>query len=423
MGTITRKLLCIIVLLILLTTQSYTAQTKIPLYIPSGATTESSRMYSNMVKDFEIENPDIDVLFKPKSRYDDVLQTVIKLTQQKKSAGVAIVEISELLTLKYANAIIALDELLDQELGGRNSFLKTIIPGFLANSYGDDGKIYGIPLMRSIPIIYYNMDILKKAGITADELPNSWRELTETLKKVKAVTGQPPFILAPTWYGWLFEAFVRQNGGALANKTNTQVQFDHPATIEALSYWKMLLDKGLMRRNRGSWKSIINGFEIGRYHVIYYSSGGMGQLATTAKFNWMTDTIPQNKIYSIPVGAANIFLSKHMTAAEKKAAWKLVHFLLRPNIQAQISNRTGYFPVVQSAFEDPLLKERYSMEQFKRARKQLDFANAKIMTLHYVEIRKILKAAIDRTLDDDMPAEESLKIAQREAQKWLKLRQ
>jgi hypothetical protein len=42
------------------------------------------------------------------------------------------------------------------------------------------------------------------------------------------------------------------------------------------------------------------------------------------------------------------------------------------------------------------------------------------MTRNYVEIRKILKNAIDRTLDEGMSPEDSLKIAQQEAQKWLR---
>ena len=110
-----------------------------------------------------------------------------------------------------------------------------------------------------------------------------------------------------------------------------------------------------------------------------------------------------------------------MTTEEKQAAWKLVKFLLQANVQAKISNKTGYFPVVQSAFDEPILKERYAMEPFKRARKQLDYASAKIMTRNSIKIRDVLKAAIDRTLDDGMSAKQSLKIAQQEAQKWLKM--
>ena len=329
-------------------------------------------------------------------------------------------EISELVLLQDSHAIMPLDAFMEQEPGGKDSFLRPFIPNFLANSYGSDGQFYGLPLIRSTPIIYYNMDVLKEAGITLEQLPTTWEELTHTLQKITTMTGAPSLMLAPTWYDWLFESFVRQHGGALVNDTNTQVQFDHPEAIGALSYWQMLLKQGLMGRVVGSWKSTINGFALGKYPVIYYSTGGMGQLVENASFEWMVDVMPQKMVHATSIGAANIFLSNHMTAAEQAGAWAFVRFLIRPDIQARISHKSGYFPVVEAAFDEPLLKQRYAMEPFKRAKKQLGFAGPKMMPRHHAEIRNILKAAIDRTLNEGMSPEKSLLIAQQEVQKWLK---
>ena len=290
----------------------------------------------------------------------------------------------------------------------------------MGNSLGDDGKYYGLPLFRSTPEIYYNMKILKKAGISEKQLPKTWDQLTKTLIKIKKSTGKPPFGLAGTWYGWLFEAFVRQNGGALSNENNTQVLFDSPATIGALNYWKKLYNQGLMDRVH-DWKATINGFvNFKKYALVYYSSGGMAFVNKRAKFPWMVDLMPKNKMYSTPVGGANVFLSSNMSKEETKAAWKLVKFLHEPSNQATISNQSGYFPVVPEAFDQPLLKKRYNQKQFENARKQLKYAKAKIMTRNYMEIRKILKKAIDETLDKDVPAKTSLKKAQKEAQRWLR---
>jgi len=241
------------------------------------------------------------------------------------------------------------------------------------------------------------------------------------LEKFKKNTGKPAFHLASTWYGWLFESFVRQNGGALSNTTNTQVLFDSPETIEALNFLKKLHSKGLMTRSNRSWKGTINGFVAGKFPVIYYSTGGMSFVNDSAKFNWTTTVMPKNKIFSAGVGGGNIFVSSIMTDTEEKEAWKLIKFFLTPQVQATISAKSGYFPVLPAAFEDEKLKDRYTKhEPFKQARRQLDFANAKIMTRNYKEIRMILKEAIDATLDDNVPAEQSLKLAQEKAQKWLK---
>ena len=38
-----------------------------------------------------------------------------------------------------------------------------------------NGKVYGLPFSVSLPVGYYNMDLMKKAGITAvDQLPRTW---------------------------------------------------------------------------------------------------------------------------------------------------------------------------------------------------------------------------------------------------------
>lgn len=397
----------------------------IPFYIPSGATTETSRLYASFVKNFEKENPNIDIIFSPDSSYDVVLEKILYLAKKNMGFGVAVVEISELLTLKDHEAIISLEKLIAHETEGAELFLSKFVQGFLANSFADDGKLYGLPIFRSTPIIYYNMDILNNSGITIEQLPKNWEELTITLQRIKLSTGKPPLELASTWYDWLFEAFVRQNGGSLSNSSNTQVYFDAKETVETLEFWKMLQDKGLMKRNRKAWKTIINGFKEGLYPIIYYSSGGMSllydyEIKGKLKFNWMTDIMPKNKYYNCPVGAANIFISANMSIPEVQASWKFIKYLLKPDIQAHISINSGYFPVISSAFSDPILIERYSREQFIRAKNQLEYASGKIMTRNFNMIRQILKDAIDRTLDYNMPAEKSLEIAQREAQQWLK---
>ncbi|MDH3603618.1 MAG: extracellular solute-binding protein, partial [Candidatus Tectomicrobia bacterium] len=215
---------------------------------------------SDLGEEFEKQHPHISVRFHPTQSYNKILYTVLKLAKHQQNAGVFVAEISELLTLKDAGAILRLDELVDSEAGGREQFLAPFIQGFLSNSYGDDKKLYALPLFRSTPIIYYNMTILQDAGISLSQLPATWEELEKTLKIIKGHTGKVPFGLAGTWYDWLFESFVRQNGGALANATNPQVEFDHPTTIETLAFWKTLHDKGLMKRVKGAWKAAINGF-------------------------------------------------------------------------------------------------------------------------------------------------------------------
>lgn len=392
-------------------------------YVPSGATTENSRMYLELVRQFEQEHPEAQVRFVPMESYNEVLETVLTLHQQGVGDWVAVVEVSELMTLKDAGAVLNLDDRIAAEPGGRGMFLQRFLPVFLTNCRGEDGTYYALPFYRSTPIIYYNLDMLRQAEVDEHKLPTTWDELENLLERLKASTGRPPFGLAPTWHEWIFEAFVRQNGGALANESNTQVLFDHPKTIETLAFWKRLKEKGLLEQFPRTWKATLKSFALQqRYPVIYYSTGGMELVNREAGFDWATGIMPKNTTFGTPIGGANIFISTLNTSAQQQLAWELVQYVLQPHIQAQISSQSGYFPVRFDAFDDPLIKERYQTQgNFRRARQQLEFAYPKIMTHHYQEIRKILQHAIDQALAEGVPPDQSLRTAQKEAQKWLQL--
>ncbi len=390
--------------------------TTLQVYIPSGVTSNLTKIYNKMIKDFEEKNSNIKIIFNPKNSYEQTQEVLLNLTNKKQSAGVVIVELSELLTLVENNSVIPLNLFIDED----KKLLDTFIPKFLKNSYGNDGKIYGLPIFRSTPIIYYNMDILKQIGITQSQLPKNWDKLKETLQKIKNHTDEIPMILPDQWYDWLFESFVFQSGGALNNSDNSNVQFNHPSTIEALKFWKELIDKGLMKRRIGSWKSAINLFANGKYPVVYYSTAGMGKLEKENKINWTTTIMPKNKVYGTTVGAASIFLSNYMKDDEKKAAWKFTKFLLAQKQQVKISLASGYLPVIKSAYSDTKLEQRYKLYSFSQAKKQLKYAYPKIMVKNYSKIREILKKAINRSLNKGMSPKQSLDIAQKEAQKWLK---
>ena len=48
------------------------------------------------------------------------------------------------------------------------------------------GKVYGLPFSVSLPVGYYNMDLMKKAGVTSrDQLPKSWDEVVALCGKLR----------------------------------------------------------------------------------------------------------------------------------------------------------------------------------------------------------------------------------------------
>ena len=417
----TRLLLALIFIFIIASAQAKTKDVELQFHVPSAVTSESSRLYLNLIRDFELQHPNIKINFFPENSYDEVLNKVIQHASQQRASGVFVAEISELLTLKYASAIIPLDDFLKNHTSSVNAYLGEFLPSFLENSFDDHGRLYALPLFRSTPLIYYNLDKLEQVGYSDDQLPATWNELEVLLQKLYAFSNKTPLGLANTWYDWIFESFVRQNGGSLANNTNTQVLFDSKPVVESLTFWQDLFRSRLMARVQGSWKAAINGFVFKQnYPVIYYSSSGIDSVNKNASFRWTASVMPGKEKFAASVGAGNIFVSTFLNEDQKVAAWELLRYLTQPEIQAKIAFHTGYFPVIKKAFASKDLAQRYNFTPYKNALKQLEYAEAKVMTRDFKWIRQILKNAIDESLDDMIPAKESLKRAQTLASERLK---
>lgn len=386
--------------------------------VPSGATSEASKVYFGLVSEFEKNEPGVKIEFKALNNWDDVVGMVREQVDKKQNAGVFVAEVSQTLELEHLGLITPWDDVLSGK-NGLKEFVAPISPQFLGNSYCATKKLCGPPIVRSMPVALYNLDKLKEAGITLEQLPTTWSAAESMLEKIRNHTNQPPFVLGGEWYDYLFEAMVIQAGGALMVPKGNKVTLDTPEAVEALKYWRQLKDKKLLTRTQ-TWKETIKGFAGGLYTVTYYSSGGMETVRSIAKFGWMADMLPKNKAYGVAVGGGNLYLSANMSQEEKDAAVKFAKFLYRPAVQARISAGTGFFPVVDAAFSEPELSERYTREEpFVRVRKQLKFVKPKIMATDNLKVREIVKKSIDRCLDEGMAPDKALQMAQKEVDQLL----
>ena len=388
--------------------------------IPAGATTESSRFYYNLAREFEKKESGISIEFEPKTNWDEVVKRVRQLTAQNHSAGLFVAEVSETLELEQLGLIQPFEDVLAEQGIGLKEFLQPISVEFLGSSYCANKKFCGAPFFRSMLIAIYNLDQLKAAGISEKQLPKTWVEFESMLEKLRSYSNKAPFVLGGDWYDWIFEATVIQAGGSLMNAQTGKITLTTPAAVRALSFWKRLKDKQLLERLT-VWKDTLSGFTSGRFPVIYYSTGGMETVRTNGRFTWSAEMLPRDVNFGGSIGGGNLFMSANMSKEEKIAAIKFTQFLYQTSIQARTSAATGYLPVVAAAFADPLLKDRYSLdESFVHVRQQLKYAKPKLMASDNLKVRELIKAAIDSCLKDGVSPQTALEFAQQKIDKLIK---
>ena len=127
----------------------------------------------------------------------------------------------------------------------RAKFLDDFWPAVQPNAIVD-GELYAIPYQNSTPLLYYNKEHFKEAGLDPKKPPQTWAELVDAAKKLtKAPTAWASAL--PEGYdymGWMMEALSMSNGGRYFNEEyGGEVYYDTPSMLGAAQFVEDLVFK------------------------------------------------------------------------------------------------------------------------------------------------------------------------------------
>ena len=235
-----------------------------------------------------------------------------------------------------------------------NVYLPTVT-GYYTTS---DGKMLSMPFNSSTPILYYNVEAFKKAGLDPDKPPKVWPEVADYAKKLVKV-GYSGFSTA--WISWIqMENFSAWHNVPLGTKENgfggldTEFLFNsplHAKHIQQLSDWqkeKIFVYGG--RRNLGNAK-----FSSGEVAMYTESSAGYAGFKKTCNFEFRTSMLPywpdvpgapQNTI----IGGASLWVMAGHSPEEYKGVATFFNYLSSPAVQADWHQFTGYLPITTDAY-------------------------------------------------------------------------
>ena len=414
-------ILIILPALIFAFTSTASAKTKLRFFYPVGVAGPLVKVINGMVAEFEQQNPDIDIEPVYAGNYNQTMQKVQTAVLGGNPPDIAVVEISELFSLLQMDALIPMDEYIQQE--GGQKFLDNYYKGFLGNAYGRDGKIYGFPFQRSTPILYWNKDMfqaagdkLRTAGLDPNRPPKNWDELVEYAKILTVREGnqtkQYGLIIPGGWNDWIFEAFSRQNGSQLIKEDGLTVTFNSPQNLEALELWVKLTQELKVCPVLRPWNITPDDFIGGVTAMMYYSTGGMAKIRKTAKFNWGAAFQPAGKRYCTPVGGGDFHIFKGIPKENQDAAWKFAKFMTTPKMAAHWSIESGYVAVNKNSYDLPEMKAfLQKFPQMTVARDQLEYAYPKMMAVNYQLIRNAMTTNLDGALEGKKTPQDALSAA------------
>jgi len=242
--------------------------------------------------------------------------------------------------------------------------------GFLApvtGYYSDaEGNILSMPFNSSTPIMYYNKDVFKKAGLDPEVAPKTWAELATMGKKIVdsgAATCGFTLSYAATWVGLEnYSAIQDLPFGTLQNGfggTKTEFTFNGPNQAK---FWDSLKkaqdDKVFKYGGPGGAAESAPMFYSQQCAVYMGSSASRAGVINNAKgfevgFAPMPydDTVTKEPKNSIIGGATLWTLNGQKDKNVYKGVAKFFTYLSKPEVQADWHQFTGYLPITNAAYE------------------------------------------------------------------------
>jgi len=225
-----------------------------------------------------------------------------------------------------------------------------------------DGVTYGIPWYVDTRVLFYRADLMAAAGYA--QVPRTWSGWRDAMRKIVGDRAGSRFaILLPTNEWEQVTIFGLQQRSPLLSDGGTRGAFAQTAFADAAAFYVGLYRDGLAPVV--SYTQLGNPYqEFSRGYVAMWITGpwNLGEfrrrLPPELQGSWMTAPVPapddarEFPGYSLAGGSS---LAIFRASREKDAAWRLVEFLSRPEVQLRFYGLSGDLPARRSAWDAPVL--------------------------------------------------------------------
>jgi sn-glycerol 3-phosphate transport system substrate-binding protein len=319
----------------------------------------------HIVDDFNKSQSKIHVTAVYQGQYDDEFNKWKATQGQGGKDGPNIMQVYDIGTKFMIDSqdIVPMQDFIDQS----HFDISQLEPNILGY-YSVGGKLYSMPFNSSQPVLYYNKDMFKDAGIA--EPPKTYDDVLADAKKLtkKGPDGKVAvYGIGLATYGWFFEQMLATQGADYVDHDNgrtgtaTQAVFNGPEGLKIVNWWKSLYDAGVDLNLGPVTSQTQNAFLAGKCAMIIDSSGVYGNLVKGAKGKFEVGIGPLPRPAGATggtiIGGGSLWITKDQPKAQQDAAWEFVKFAASPQEQVYWTETTGYFPITKAVYDDPGFKD------------------------------------------------------------------
>jgi sn-glycerol 3-phosphate transport system substrate-binding protein len=315
---------------------------------------------NDIANDFNASQSDYKIVPVFKGTYDQTLAAGIAAYRGGNAPAILqVYEVGTATMIAAKKAVIPVSQVF-QQAGVKldeNAFVPTI-----ASYYSDSktGKLISMPFNSSTPVLYYNKDAFKKAGLDPNTPPQTWDELAADAAKLKASGMSCGY--SSGWQGWIqLENYSAWHGLPFATRNNgfdgadAVLEFNKPLQIAHIQFLANMAKQGTFtyvgRKDEPNSK-----FYSGDCGIITGSSGALATIRKYAKFSFGTGFMPydatvpgapQNAI----IGGASLWVIAGKDPDVYRGVAKFLAYLTSPAVAAKWHQDTGYLPVTKAAYD------------------------------------------------------------------------
>lgn len=213
------------------------------------------------------------------------------------------------------------------------------------------GRLVALPLVYSTPVLFYNKNAFRKAGLDPERPPVTWFEMQGMLDKLQSAGYACPY--TSSWPVWVHVDNVSALSGVPASTAKGQLSFNGLPQVKHISMMATWTKAGYFqlfgRRDEASAK-----FNEGQCAMITTDSREHADFKEAKGVELGVAPLPHHDdVYggrhATLADGASLWIGAGRSQAEYKVAAKFVSFLLSPEIQVEFVRRYGGLPLTAAA--------------------------------------------------------------------------
>jgi sn-glycerol 3-phosphate transport system substrate-binding protein len=320
---------------------------------------ELSHRLEKLATDFNQSQPDYRIVPTSKGLYNETLSAVVlAMNKRQQPAMVQVVEIATATMMAAKGAFYPVFELMRDK--GEAFDPQAYLPAVTGYYTDASGNMLSFPFNASTPILYYNKDAFRSAGLDPEAPPKTWVEMEQTGRKLLRSGVRCGF--TAQWPSWtLIENFSAFHNVPIATRANgfdgldTELRINNEVVMrhvgKLVEWQKSRVFNYGGRETRADAK-----FHTGECGMFVASSAARADILAKARFAvgygmlpYWADVAgaPQNSI----IGGASLWVLRGRPQAEYAGIAKFLGYLSRPDVQAWWHQSTGYLPITRAAYD------------------------------------------------------------------------